>query len=93
MPTLAPPAHPIEFVGHPYERSAQGTAGILLADSADEAREKWYGHSVSLAPKPEPEDLLDNPPAVFRFPTIRTVQTTFTVVGRLQPLPLPDLDD
>lgn len=98
MPALSLPPEPLLFVSRmdeasfPALRSAQGNAGLILV-MAYEARKGWPGHSVSLAPKDEPLTLLDNPPAVFQFPEVRTVKTKFTVVGRLEPLPLPDLDD
>lgn len=57
--------------------------------------------TIDLTGLPEPvvqqarrrEELADKLSAVGRFPTAMTVRAKFTVVGRLQPLPLPDLDD
>jgi hypothetical protein len=41
----------------------------------------------------ELEALLDDPPPVFEFPVVKTVTATFTVVGQLPPLPIPEGDE
>ena len=45
------------------------------------------------APLPTPVELPDRAEAFVHLPTVRTVVANVVVVGRLKPLPLPELDD
>ena len=49
--------------------------------------------SEHLADPPQEEDPLDTPPGMVTMPVVKTVQATFIYVGKLQPTPVPDLDD
>jgi len=41
----------------------------------------------------EPAEELDPLPPVFQFPIVATVRATFVELGRLEPLPFPEVDD
>ncbi len=45
------------------------------------------------APVPAPVEPPDRAEAFVHLPTVRTVVANLVVVGRLKPLPLPELDD
>lgn len=98
MPTLAPPPEPIQFVRPTdgYTLPARWSArdeGRLLTHTAERAYATWASHSEFLARQAEQPDPLDTPLAYVTFLTEKTVQATFTYVGELQPMPVPDLDD
>ena len=98
MPTLAPPPEPIRFVrpAEGYTPAARWSArdeGRLLTDTAERTFATWASHSEFLTRQVEPVDPLDAPLAYVTFPVEKVVKATFTYVGELQPMPIPELDD
>jgi hypothetical protein len=41
----------------------------------------------------EADDIWDDLPPVIEFPIVKTVRVTLREVGRLEPMPFPDMDD
>jgi len=73
--------------------AAQGTVGELLARKVTQARSNWYGRSAVLDARIDSENIADFSAPYLRLSVTKTVQSTFRYIGRIQPLPVPDLDD
>jgi hypothetical protein len=95
MPAIAPPepvavVRPLEGGCETYEY-AQGLEGRLVRGNRRAVHRAWYDRSEYLTRQEEQPS--DDLPAVYQFPIVRTVITTFYDAGHHQPLPFPDSDD
>jgi hypothetical protein len=101
MPNIAIPPRSLLLIGSVPGRAftiAQGNVGETLSATVARTRRAWRGHSAYLARNdrseslPE-EDMTDVPVGRVEFPERKTVKATFIYAGRIEFIPIPELDD